>query len=99
MISARERIQAALDRCGVSLRRLAAVSGVITSSHLSKYLRGITFETQHERILVETAETLADLIQRGELFKTDSVARMKAAVAADRAKTAQSLETLRFLGV
>lgn len=97
MLDARARIQSALDRSGVSLRRLAYVSGVITSSQLSKYLRGITYETQHARAVVETAEALADLIERGDLFTTDTVERMKAAVAADRARIESAVDALRML--
>jgi hypothetical protein len=97
MLDARARIQSALDRSGVSLRRRADVSGVITSSQLSKYLRGVTCDTQHARAVVETAEALADLIERGELFPTDTVERMQAAIAEDRACIEAAAEALRLL--
>lgn len=98
MPDARTRIQTAIARSGLSLRRIADVSGVVNSSQLSKFMRGVQFDLLHARTVVETAETLADLYERGEVFRTDSVERMREAVEADRAKIESAVEALALLG-
>lgn len=98
MIAPRERLQAAIDRSGLSLRKLAKVyDGAVDHTQISRFLHGRLWQPEWATDAVLLAEQVADLIASGVIAASDPVERIRQAVEADRQQTAAAFDALRLL--
>lgn len=99
MLSPRERLQAAINRSRLSLRKLAKVyGGPVDHTQLSRFLHGRLWQPEWTSGVVRLAEQISDLIDNGVIAASDPVERIQQAVEADRQRIEGAVDALRMLG-